>query len=84
VINLVRRGGAPELSRQINAPVDTGELTINLRAEASPESLHTAVRHAVVELAKEFTGLKTEFAHLQYFRPGKPVPTHRMTSLAAA
>jgi Ni2+-binding GTPase involved in maturation of urease and hydrogenase len=83
VINLVRRGGAPELSRRIDAPVDTGELTINLRAEASPESLHTAVRQAVVELAKEFTGLKTEFAHLQYFRPGKPVPTHRITSLVS-
>lgn len=84
VINLVRRGGEPELGRRIDAPVDTGELTINLRAETSPETLHTAVRQAVVELLKEFPGLKIEFAHLQYFRPGKPVPTHRITSLAAA
>jgi G3E family GTPase len=84
VINLVRRGGEPEVGRRIEGPVDTGELTINLRAEAAPEALHTAVRQSVVELIKEFPGLKTEFAHLQYFRPGKPVPTHRITSLAAA
>ena len=61
------------MSRRINPPVDTGELTINLRAETTPEALHTALRQAVVELTKEFPGLKTEFAHLHYFRPVRTV-----------
>ncbi len=33
VISLARRGGEPEFVRQVAEPVDTGELTINLRAE---------------------------------------------------
>jgi Ni2+-binding GTPase involved in maturation of urease and hydrogenase len=74
VISLARRGGEPEFVRQVDEPVDTGELTINLRAETAPETLHTGLRQAVVELAKEFPGLKTEFAHLHYFRPAKPMP----------
>ena len=83
VINLVRRGGKPEISRHLDVPLQIGELTVNLRAEATPEKLHTAVRGAIVAVAREFPGMLTEFAHLQYFRPGKPVPTHRVTSLAA-
>jgi G3E family GTPase len=83
VINLVRRGGQPEISRHLDVPLQIGELTVNLRAEATPEKLHTAVRGAIVAVAREFPGMLTEFAHLQYFRPGKPVPTHRVTSLAA-
>jgi G3E family GTPase len=73
VINLTRRGAEPELSRRVEEPVDNGELIINLRAETAPETLHTALRQAVVELVKEFPGLKIEFAHLHYFRPAKPV-----------
>jgi len=83
VINLVSRGGKPEISRHLDVPLQIGELTVNLRAEATPEKLHTAVRGAIVAVAREFPGMLTEFAHLQYFRPGKPVPTHRITSLAA-
>lgn len=82
VIQVTQRDAEPEVSRRINPPVDTGELTINLRAETAPEALHTALRQAVVELIKEFPGLKTEFAHLHYFRPIKRPPTHRMTSPA--
>jgi G3E family GTPase len=83
VINLTSTGGRPEVSRRLDALVDVGELTINLRAETHPEKLHTAVRAAIVEVAREYPGMLTEFAHLQYFRPGKPEPTHRLTSLAA-
>jgi Ni2+-binding GTPase involved in maturation of urease and hydrogenase len=83
VIQVTQRDAEPEISRRINPPVDTGELTINLRAETSPEALHTALRHAVVELVGEFPGLKIEFAHLHYIRPIRRPPTHRMTSPAA-
>jgi G3E family GTPase len=83
VINLVNSAGKPEVSRRIDGVVEVGELTINLRAETHPEKLHTAVRAAVVNLVREYTGMLIEFAHLQYFKPGKPEPTHRVTTLAA-
>jgi G3E family GTPase len=83
VINLVSSTGKSQISRHLEGEVEFAQLTINLRAEANPEKLHTAVRAAIVEVVREYPGMLTEFAHLQYFRPGKPVPTHRVTSLAA-
>ncbi len=56
-----------------DAPTLAGEFVINLRAETHPEHLHGILRRAVVELAREFPGLQTEFAHLHYFRPPRPV-----------
>jgi G3E family GTPase len=78
LLNLTRRGGAAELGRPLDVTLDVGELIINLRAETHPEKLHTAVRAAIVELAREFPGMLTEFAHLHYFRPARLEPTHRM------
>ena len=82
VINLVRSNSSPEFSGKPCAWVKSGELTINLRAEEAPAELHTAVQHAIRDLAKQFPGLETEVGHLQYFRPGKPEPTHRMLTPA--
>jgi hypothetical protein len=60
--------------KSLEAPTGAGEFVINLRAETHPENLHGILRRAVVELAREFPGLQTEFAHLHYFRPPRPVP----------
>jgi len=81
LLNLTQRGGEPELSRPLDGLLDVGELIVNLRAETHPEKLHTAVRAAIVGVAREFPGLITEFAHLHYFRPARLEPTHRMISL---
>ncbi len=80
VINLVRSDFVPELSLRLEAPVNAGQLIINVRAEASPEQLRDAVREAVETIGTDISGLGAQLEHLEYFRPGKPQPTHRITS----
>jgi len=82
-INLVRNDFVPELSFQLDAPVRKGQLIINLRAEAAPDLLGTAVRNGLESTAKKFPTLTATIDHLEHFRPGKPTPTHRIERLAA-
>lgn len=74
-INLVRTDFVPELSLRLEEPVESGQLIINCRAEAAPEDIRDAVQAAVAELAEVGPAAKLE--HLEFFRPGKPQPTHR-------
>ena len=55
--------------------VDRGELIINLRAEADPAVLESVTREAVAALS----GVRATMDHLEQLRPGRPVPTHRMS-----
>ena len=83
-INLVRSDFVPELSLSLEAPVTGGQLIVNARAEASPDALRDAVREAVTALPARFPGLTARLDHLEHFRPGKPQPTHRDATPAAA
>jgi hypothetical protein len=82
VINLVRNDYVPEVSQALEDPVESGQLIINLRAESAPEILRDAVESAVGGLAEQFPGLKAKVEHVEHFRPGKPQPTHRLTTSA--
>jgi Ni2+-binding GTPase involved in maturation of urease and hydrogenase len=82
VINLVRSDFVPELSLRLDAPVESGQLIVNLRAEAPPERLRDAVSGAVESITADFPGLHARLDHLEFFRPGKPEPTHRIASPA--
>jgi G3E family GTPase len=82
VINLVRNDYVPEVSQAMEEPVQNGQLIINLRAEASPDTLRETVQTAVTGLSERVPGLKAKLEHLEYFRPGKPQPTHRITAPA--
>jgi G3E family GTPase len=77
VINLVRSDFVPELSQSLEVPIESGQLIINLRAEAAPECLRTATEAALPALQKKFPSLTTKLEHAEHFRPGKPQPTHR-------
>jgi Ni2+-binding GTPase involved in maturation of urease and hydrogenase len=77
-ISLVRNDFVPELSRSLEDPVESGEMIVNIRAEASPETLERAVHSARAEAEKMFPGLRMQIDHLERFRPGKPTPTHRL------
>ena len=77
--NLVRTDAGPELSHRLADPLDAGRLLINLRAEADPAVLESALRSALDALGDE---LPAEIVHCEHFRPGRPVPTHRLTGLA--
>lgn len=79
IINLVRNDFVPELSADLDAPVENGQLIINLRAEGDPEILRAAVETALAAAPAKLTAT---LDHLEHFRPGKPEPTHRVTDLA--
>ena len=75
VVNLVRNDFVPELSLRLEEPVESGQLIVNLRAEAAPEALGAALREALAAAA--LPGMTAALEHLEHFRPGKPSPTHR-------
>jgi len=75
VINLVRSDFVPELSLTIEEPVASGQLIINCRAEAAPEAIRDAVRDTIAALNS--AEMSAQLEHLEFFRPGKPQPTHR-------
>ena len=76
IINLVRNDFVPELSADLDAPIESAQLIINLRAEADPETLKATVETALANTPKALTAT---LDHLEHFRPGKPEPTHRVT-----
>lgn len=80
VVNLVRNDFVPELSIELPEPIHSGQLIVNCRAEAAPETLLEAVHHAIAQTSRQFAGLRLTLEHSEHFRPGKPQPTHRLTS----
>ena len=83
VVNLVRNDFLPELSVALTQPVRDGRLIINLRAEAAPEVLGTAVQRALAATTRKFATLRATMEGLEQFRPGKPIPTHRFEKVEA-
>ncbi len=83
-INLVDNDLVPELGMMLDGPVESGQLIVNLRAENAPELLKEAVTTAVAHLKVAAPGLRADLEHIEAFRPGKPMPTHRVTSTASA
>jgi len=73
--NLVRSAAVAELSHRLTDPLDVGRLLINLRAEADPAILEVAVREALETVRGD---LAAGVIHSEHFRPGRPVPTHRI------
>ena len=81
-INLVRSDYIPELSRTLHGPVSSGQVTVNLRAEANPALLRLALEATVAALSNDSSELIIRLDHVEQFRPARPVPVHRETSLA--
>ena len=80
VVNLVRNDFVPELSQDLQDSFVGGELTINLRAEASPELLRRTVTEALGKCCRNY-GVLSRCEHLESFQPGKPQPTYRVTDI---
>ncbi|MGB0583301.1 MAG: GTP-binding protein [Limisphaerales bacterium] len=81
VINLVRNDFVPELSQDLDEPANSGQLIVNLRAEADPDELAATIQGSVSELGQKFSGLSADLEHLEHFKPGKPTPTHRLAEV---
>jgi len=74
-VSLVHNNQKPELTHTLLDPLASGELIVNLRAEATPELLEQVVRR----VAAGWLGLKLDVTKLESFRPGQPNPTHRIS-----
>ena len=83
-VSLVRSDFVPELSLTLDGPAESGQLILNLRVEADPATLRTAVEAAIAALPARWPGLSARLEHAEQFRPGRPTPTHRDTHAEAA
>ena len=81
VINVVRNDFVPELSLELPSELRCGQLIINCRAEAAPETLLAAMERALADVVAEHPGLSSRLEHSEHFRPGKPRPTHRIVDM---
>ena len=76
-VSLVRTAGEPELRREWEGPCSGGTLLVNLRAEGAPELLAVTVQEA---LKTKPRGLGVRLVMEESFRPGQPVPAHRLAA----
>jgi Ni2+-binding GTPase involved in maturation of urease and hydrogenase len=77
VVNLVRNDFVPELSQRLDDDITGAQIIINLRAEASPECLEHELRLALAPDRAPSAAAVLVIEHLEFFRPGRPEPTHR-------
>jgi Ni2+-binding GTPase involved in maturation of urease and hydrogenase len=81
VANLVSSFSPPELSLPSRATVRQAELVINARVAVAPEILTEHVEQAVAAACRA-RNAAAHFQQTQSFRPGRPVPTHRILEVA--
>ncbi len=77
VINLVRNDHVPELSQTLGADIASGQLIVNLRAEAEPELLRAELTRTLADVFASTGGINAQIEHVEAFKPGQPTPTHR-------
>lgn len=79
--NLVSNSTEPVLSLASSCRTKKANLVVNARVAIDPETLAVLVREAV-EAEAVRTGAAADINTLQSFRPGRPVPTHRIVANA--
>jgi hypothetical protein len=77
VANLVSNDGKAELSLPSNCRVRQADLVVNARVAIDPQDLERHV-HAAVEAMCHEMSLAATWRETRSFRPGRPVPTHRL------
>lgn len=80
VANLVSSDSPVELSLPSGCKVTCADVIINARVACDPEQLRSIVMSVVPEVLDSLEAAG-EFRSTQSFRPGRPVPTHRITKL---
>jgi Ni2+-binding GTPase involved in maturation of urease and hydrogenase len=78
VINLVRNDFVPELSQEIEEPIEHGQIIVNCRAEAPADLLRSTLQATLEQMERSVPGLHLTLEHIESFQPGRPQPTHRM------
>jgi Ni2+-binding GTPase involved in maturation of urease and hydrogenase len=82
VANLISSFSSPELSLPSKARVGEAQLVVNARVATDPETLTELVEQAVHSACGQL-GATATFQQTQSFRPGRPVPTHRILEPSA-
>ena len=77
VANLVSNSTGPELSLPSQTKTKAANVVVNARVSTDPAELEASVREEVAA-ACQAIGATHEVTTLQCFRPGRPVPTHRI------
>ncbi|MEQ1905634.1 MAG: GTP-binding protein [Pirellulaceae bacterium] len=77
VANLVSSFDAPQLSLASGCRTNVAEAVINARVAIDPAELTRQVQDAIARVSTRFAATTT-IKNLQSFKPGRPVPTHRI------
>ena len=77
VVNLVSSESSVALSLASQFSTSVAEIVVNARVAMAPEQLQSCVEAAVAEISERF-GASSVIESVQSFRPGRPVPTHRV------
>ena len=77
VANLVSNATGPEISLASNSRTLIANVVVNARVATDPAELELIVREELAATANAIGGLQNVIS-LQSFRPGRPVPTHRI------
>ncbi len=77
VANVISSDTEPQLSLQSNCETKSANIVVNARVAIDPDVLAEMVRKVVDRQAIDME-LIAEIDTLQSFRPGRPVPTHRI------
>ncbi|REK12239.1 MAG: cobalamin biosynthesis protein P47K [Planctomycetota bacterium] len=79
VANLVSSESRPELSLPSYSQTRSAELIVNARVALDPAQLEQRVRTAVESVCRP-AGIEPTWHETASFRPGRPVPTHRLAA----
>jgi hypothetical protein len=77
VANMVSSGSEPKLSIGCKLSILKGDLVINARVAIDPELLTESIQKSLQTVCDELD-IHATVNTLQCFRPGRPVPTHRL------
>lgn len=83
IVNWVASDVPPEISIASDTQASELELTVNARVALDPDVLADLVRTVSAEAAKAWK-LDAVVSDMQNFRPGRPMPTHRLPLGAGA
>jgi hypothetical protein len=78
VANVIDKDHPPQLSLASQRSTGQISLVINARVAIAPDALTQIVQSAIQQAAPPETRIDRQ--QWQSFRPGRPVPTHRITS----
>lgn len=81
VANITSTAGAPMVRGQIIGESPVVSLVVNARVEMAPDLLQNIVEGIFAALVSD--GFTVQLETMQSFRPGRPLPMHRYTSVVA-